>query len=250
MKKYIAKIIPLLVVILLLSILPTTVHAAAQTEVTFRMSLNEWGNYASANIYLYHYASPDDDQPLDDVKTFPMYRVAKWEATEKVEPGYYVAVAYPTNAMAKDHHFTPMTDLFEVTGEKMTVYICVDIDDKIAPKPDQWLVYGDDPQDFFIWGGPEDPDNRFTETSDPGDEPSSTTDPEGEKIPEIDTEVVPAHRHETTTDPVTPTTDVPSNPPEEKLSAKIGTYIFYAIIGVAGVGGAIALYIMRKRRGA
>ena len=137
----------------------TSFNDTGLTSVTFRVSLKNWGNYASANVYLYRYASLEDKEQMDEVQSFSIYRNNKWQTTKLIEPGYYAAFTSPNNAMGKNT--SCFTSIFEVKGDKMTVYMCNNIDEAIAPCPEQWLVYGEDTQEFYIWGGPEDPDNRL-----------------------------------------------------------------------------------------
>lgn len=236
----------LLIVAMLISILcpATPVAAADTTQVTFRVVSLHHLSTAWCNVFLSQYPDMTSMMDISDGSFKPQFtisRIANWEYTLELNPGFYeIRVVLPG---LTDDPVVSDTPRFEVKGDKMTVYICAEDSVEKVPRPDEWLVYGEDSQDFFIWADESDASSEDTS-------PDINTSVDVESLPEFDNSNVPEDppaRPEVST----PQTEETDKPEESKTqSAKIGDYLF---IGIALALLAICLILLhrqQKRRGA
>lgn len=228
----------LLSLILLVSTFSAIVSADGTTEVTFRMVYYSPGGFASTTLYIYRYSSLDATEPYDRIKA-GILRSDNQQWIFQLEPGFYSAKAYPEGGW--EYSLSGSTDIFEVRGDKMTVYVPVESEEYPAPRPDQWLVYGEDNQNFYIWAS--------EEPSEPESSENETSHISGESLPDIDTSV---EIIETTSIVPTPSREesiAHDSSEEEKTSVKVGNYIFSGIVIILLLASIIALYVIRKKRG-
>lgn len=243
------------VVILCTSMFGITAFAAEQTtDVNFRLVLGNTMQYASCSVKLERYATATSQEPLEDDSFngyFSIKRTNSWEHTMKLEPGFY-EIAFVSVVGGWDSDIFGKTERFEVKGDQMTVYVAVENEKEKVPMPPNWLVYGEDTQDFYIWA---DEIQNPTEPTDPStpDEPTEPTEPgTAPSLPgDVDIGV------EEGSSPERPTssggsTIAPTNPtePEQQLSAKIGDVVFYVIIFGILITCIILLKRLQKQRGA
>lgn len=242
----------LLVVILLfaavIALKPTRVYAANTTDVNLRMVVKYSGSYALCNVTLKRYASMTSQQALQDdsfSSSFTVRRSNKWQYTLKLEPGFY-EVDYVSIPGLFDVPLTGYSQRFEVKGDQMTVYVAVENAKDPVQMPDNWLVYGEDEQDFHIWH-PQTPTEPSTPTT--PTEPSTPSP----TIPTIDTDTeLDPNEPTRETRPTSPSdTTKPTKPQEEpSQSAKIGDAVFLILVVILLIISVLLLYYFKKRRGA
>jgi hypothetical protein len=181
------------------------------------------------------------------LQIFSIMRESNWEQAIMLNPGFYEVTYVGINGDWKAE-LSGASERFEVKGDKMTVYIAVDSDEKPAQMPPNWLVYGEDKQDFGIWN-PSSEDPIFgnpSVTSTPESESSSI-----EELPSTNTDVEEASGPDRNSEP--PQTshvsvDAPSD--EQSTSVKVGNIVFVVIaFGILGVC-ILLLRKIQKERGA
>lgn len=129
------------------------------TEVTFRIVLEreKVSKLAEANITLCRYTDNTYSSPMQGEYGDIIYRInnipreSPWQITVKGLPrGYYkiIDVNFSNNWKIS---FDVDEPCFEVKGDKMTVYIGSPEKGNTVDMPEQWLVYGEDDQNFGIW---------------------------------------------------------------------------------------------------
>lgn len=231
-----------------------TALAAGGTEVNIRLVLNDYTSYASCSVMLEKYDSMTSKEAIDTQKV-SIGRTDFWERKVSLEPGFY-EIVHVSVLGAWSATEVGSTERFEVKGNKMTVYVAVDNDEKPAELPPQWLVYGEDNQKFHLWDGTPD----FIVGNDVTGVPNDPTEPQnpdvtlpGEDLPDdpdTGTEEGTGPNHGTAPDvPTLPPDDGPTEEPV-KQSVKIGNYLFYGIAGLCMVVCLILLRKVQKERGA
>lgn len=237
-------------ILMLCCFLQPAAMADTTTEVNIRLILPQYGAYASCSVLLEQYETMESPEPIA-TRQVSIGRVEIWERKIPLEPGYWrivdVFVLGSWSAMEYGN-----TERFEVKGDKMTVYVGVDTDENPAKMPPQWLIYGEDAQNWWLWDGT--PDlvigNEPTEPTEPT-EPSTIP---GESLPDgPDTgkEEDPDGPHHGTK-PNIPTLPDENQKPQEpiKKSVEIGNIVFYVIIGFIFLVCLILLRKVQKERGA
>lgn len=224
------------------------------TKVTFRVVLYNHMAAATCSVQLARYANATDVAKLpnsDYENFFSIRRADNWEFTLELPAGFYeVDYVGVTGSWSVD--VSGSTKRFEVKGDKMTVYIAVDNPERRVEMPPNWLVYGEDNQNFYIWDTtPDTPVVTPPDTSENPDSPNPDTDTTTPPTPDTGVE---ENTNTPNRDPVPPASSpniTPDDDTEEKpLSAKIGDY---AYIGLAVIILVVCLILygrIRKERGA
>lgn len=232
------------------------VYAADTTSITVRVCYYSVGQYPATTIVFERYTSMDSAEPYkryyqdSEGRDFFANRSDLHQTTVKLEPGYYDIIVFPQNAWSTDAE--GKTERFEVRGDIMTVYVACDTPDYPAPMPPEWLVYGEDNQNFSIWGSGSlwvDPEDRPTvsTTSDP-ENPGGTTPPES--LPPENTSVEPIPDDSSATIPPD-NSKIPERQNEtESKSATIGTWIFTGFLILSAIVCGFILIRLRRKRGA
>lgn len=222
-------------------------HAASTTDVNLRMVIKYCGGYALCNVTLKRYESMTSQIPINDDSfnsNFTIRRLDNWEHEIKLEPGFY-EVDYVSIPGLFDIPLTGYSERFEVKGDQMTVYVAVDHESDPVQMPDNWLIYGEDNQNFHVWETPE------TTTPTEPTNPSAPSVPDS-TLPTVDTDVEPdPDEPSRETSPSTQTK--PTNPDksqEETKSAQIGNIIFTVLLLLVLGISIIALFYFKKKRGA
>lgn len=240
-------LIVLVCTIMLLITLVTPVLAENETSVNFRTVL--WGpmKYANCSVWVAQYASPTDDTPINSF-SFAVSRVDNWQFTKKMSPGYYKVTFVSIEGQWQSPIFGH-TDMFEVHGDKMTVYIAVQDDDDPVNMPDEWLVYGEDTQNFYIWETESTNDTSdIIESNDTGI-PNTSVNVDDLPGHDTDIDVVEQEtRHDDTLIISPAQTD--SVLQDERPSVQIGNIIYTGLTIGLLITSVILLHVLKKRRGA
>lgn len=221
------------------------VEAASTTDVNLRMVIKYSNSYAMCNVTLKRYESMTSNMEIIDdsfKSSFTIRRMEDWEYLIKLEPGFY-QVDYVGVPGMLELELTGYSQRFEVKGDKMTVYVAVDNVKDPVKMPDNWLVYGEDEQDFHIWQ-----EQEVTTPTTPT-EPNNTAP----TLPTVDTE--------SEEDPDTPSRPTaPANTEsntsqniqqeEKSASAKVGDILFMIIIIAGLIVCSFVLLYLKKQRGA
>ena len=199
-----------------------------------------------------------------------------WEKTVSLVPGYYKLSYDSPDYLGVDTLVWGRSEVFEVRAgtEKMYVYIFLQGSAEAPdPEPHEWLIYGEDTRDYWIWGGayenglrvmtPEEyeqfkadhPEIIFIEngTVAPEDEKYLTTGPEETTEPEVtgnpeDTNISDTdtdHQSDTlspsdTSTPGEETTGNDGSENDKKNNGKtVGTIIAWSLVGGLAVTGAV-----------
>lgn len=228
----------------------TTPQARADegVDVNIRLILPNYGLYASCSVMLERYDSMTSKDAIE-TKQITIGRVELWERHIALEPGYWQVVDVFVLGSWSSMEWG-CTQRFEVKGDEMTVYVGVDTDEHPAKMPPQWLVYGKDTQEWWLWDGTPDLTigNKPTEPT----EPTPPTTIPGESLPDDpDTGKEEADGPGHGTRPDVPTLpDEPKNPEPVKQSVQIGNIVFYSIIGIILLVCLILWRKVQKERGA
>lgn len=239
----------LLTLILLLTMLSSiTAFAAPTTAVNIRIVLRNPMKYAACTAYLERYDSMSSQEAIAE-QQIPVQRIDNWEKEVQLEPGFY-QVVYVGVVGGWEIEILGTSERFEVKGDKMTVYVGVDNDEKPVTMPPNWLVYGEDDQNFGVWADDYPPNmdpSTPTEPSDP-----TTPTPPVEDLPNPDTGVekdpnAPNHGSK----PTIPDQDIPkAENPKESPSVQVGNAIFYGLIAIILIVCIFLLRKVQKERGA
>lgn len=245
----------LCIILTLLLVATITVPALAATEdtltpVTFRLSLYNYLSGASCEVSLSRFANATDETPIDSgiaPSYFSMQRAYNWELTLPLPDGFY-EVTYVSMTGNWENYICGHSPRFEVKGDEVTVYIAVDNPKYPAPMPENWLVYGEDTQNFYIW------DESTTEMTTPDSTPESKP-VETQPLPEIssgDNNEITTLSPPDTSSPNETSTDSSetTKEPDPPLSVTIGNYIYIGF-AFALLFASLYLYIRtQKKRGA
>lgn len=227
---------------LLFCIVNVNALADDTTDVNFRFILNDYMSYASCSVYVSEFETADSDIALNRF-TFSVSRTEMWERKLQLTPGFY-EITYVSILGSWDATVFGSTERFEVKGDKMTVYVGVDNENDPVQMPEQWVVYGEDNQEFHIWDGT--PGYRNDEDDTKPDDTEPPTIPGGIELPgDVDTgtEKDPNAPNRPTA-PTIPEQPRPITPDEPiKPSAKIGNIVFYLLAGLIMV---VCLFLLRK----
>ncbi len=249
MRKALKTLIPILMVVIVIASMLPTAFAAEQTEVNVRLVMRSHLSYAACSVTIQQYADATSNEEIPDgAQIFSIMRESNWEQAILLSPGFY-EVTYVGITGDWKVELTGASERFEVKGDKMTVYVAVDSPEKPAQMPPNWLVYGEDEQNFGIWDpNAEDPIFGNPDTTTP---PTETTPPEPGELPTPDTDVSEGEGPNRNPEP--PPVEGPSisdEPITEKPSVKIGNIFFVVIaFGILGVC-IILLRKVQKERGA
>ena len=226
-----------------------TVMPEHGANVTFRLVLAKYMSYASCNMRLVQYENADSDIIISENR-ITVGRTGLWEREIVLQPGHYQVTSIFVNG-AWDAQESGSSPRFEVKGDKMTVYVAVDSEEQRVQMPDQWLVYGEDQQQFHLWDGTPDLMIGNTEavTNQPAEPSTDTMHPE--ELPgDVNTDLSEDDRPARDTAPNVPNPDSPTTNPPIKRSAQIGNIVFYTLIGTIFIVCFILLYKIKKDRGA
>ena len=228
-------------------------HADGGTTVNFRLVLSRYMNYASCQVFIEQYENMTSKDCIG-TRQLSIGRTDLWQGEIELEPGFY-QVTYVSVLGSWDARDSGSTERFEVKGDKMTVYVAVDTDDKPAELPPQWLVYGEDDQKFHLWDDTPDliPGNDPTEPGDTTEPTDPSTPPSGEDLPtdpDTGTQEGQGPNHGERPDvPTLPNEGEQQDPPVKK-SVQIGNIVFYSVIALIFIVCFILLRKIQKDRGA
>lgn len=236
------------------------VQADNQCEVRIRVVYKNQYKDAECDIEVYHIESNDIHSAVlggfSDTLLCP-----KCEGTYMLDPGFYYVKAVTLNILDEAGG---LSDVFEVKGDKMTVYVpcsavyvpddCSDIFTDVSfeeiPMPDNPIVYGECSDDFGWWAW--DAKWDAIESSIAAQEKSSESSTASSTEPVESSEVEESNTKSTAESIVESSVEstVESETSKEPTSKKIGNIIFYSILGLVIVVAGVGLWVIRKRRNA
>lgn len=241
-----------LVVVTLLTVvaLSATISVSADdnTEVRFRVVLPNdrvW-RLVSCTLSVTRYTDNTYTTPMVDDEGFnyvyfirKVYRDNYWQRTVDTLPHGFYKVTNVSFDNSWDRICYGETDGFEIKGDKMTVYVGAHETGKTVEMPEQWLVYGEDTQEFGIWASKEESSEEPSESS---DEDYSLPPLESE-----DTEVVPDDRESSVPNEQISSVVVPdsSDGAENRGGLHPGTIVILVVLVFAIIACAIVIYRTR-----
>lgn len=243
-----------LVVLVLVVCICCTIPAFAETEetttpVTIRLSLKHYLSGASCNVILSRFANATDTTPIDPGNAptnLSILRGRNWQLTLNLPDGFY-EVSSVTMTGNWDNPVFGRSPRFEVKGDSVTVYVAVENLNSPAPMPENWLVYGEDNQNFHIWAETTSDDNTTGPT--PGVDTTTPPSVDTGDLPDVPTGDTDIITMTPDTSVVVPdTSDETTQTPEEPLLRKIGNY-FYPILALVLLCASLFLYIWTQKRG-
>ena len=218
------------------------------TDVRFRVVLPNdrvW-RLVSCTLSVTRYTDGSYSTPMVDDEGFnyvyfirKVYRDNYWQKTvDTLPPGFY-RITNVSFDNSWDRICNGESDGFEVKGDKMTVYVGAHETGKTVEMPEQWLVYGEDTQEFGIWATKD-------ESSDPPTE-SSEDDYSLSPLESEDTEVVPDNRESSVPNEQISSVVVPDSSDDVGRDGGIhpGTIVILVILVLAIIACAIVIYRTR-----
>ncbi len=123
------------------------------TDVNFRIVLKNTMSERYCTVTLWRYDSMTAEEPSHDESfdsSFPIYGDRNWQKKISLEPGFYEVIGVSIPSL-NPKNIRGSSERFEVKGKEMTVYVATDCAEDPVDMPENWLIYGEDNQNFYIW---------------------------------------------------------------------------------------------------